>query len=100
MDLGFVGGINDQQDANASVFATAERSGEEYEAVAGERVHERRVVVDGWLFEGAFPVSPRRPRGADNGEVTHWSILLGYTAFTRERHGRSRWPTRRRRRQR
>ena len=61
-DVGLVGRIDDQQDADAPVFAAGEWPGEEHEALVCEGVHECCVVVDGWLLEGAFSVCPARAR--------------------------------------
>ena len=59
-----------KQHADAPVFGSGERPGEEDEALVCERVHERCVVVHRRLLEDPA-VCPGGSRFADDGEVAH-----------------------------
>lgn len=45
VDLGFVLGVGDEQDAEAAMLGSRERAGEEQDSLLRERVHERGVLV-------------------------------------------------------
>ena len=68
--VGFAVCVDDQQDADAPVFASGERPAEEDEALVCERVHERCVLVDCRLLVDAS-VCPAGSCFADDGEVAH-----------------------------
>src|SRR5215203_5223301 len=58
VNVGLAGRLRDQEHADAVVFAAGEGTGEQHETVVRETVHERGVVVDRVLLEGAFSVGP------------------------------------------
>jgi len=69
-DLVFGLGIDDQQDAQAPALRPGERPCEQDKSLVGECVHERGVLVHGWLT-GDPSVRPARTRFPDDGEVSH-----------------------------
>src|SRR5581483_66158 len=79
-DLGLVGGVGDEQDADPAAVGARERSGEEDEALVGESVHEGCVVGQTWLVEGALAFRPPRTCFPVHGEQTHRSLPSIVTA--------------------
>jgi hypothetical protein len=71
VDFGCAVCIHDQQRADASVFASGERSAEEDEALVCKRIHERCVIADSRLPGDPLPSCPGGSRFADDGEVAH-----------------------------
>ena len=61
VDLVFVFCVHDQQHADAPVFGSGERPGEEDEATVCERVHEGRVLVHRRLLEDPSVCPARVP---------------------------------------